>query len=1127
MKNYPLKPGVLRYFGLPPKILLIMKMLIIILTTCLMQVSAASFAQKLTLSKKGATLEQIFAEIRKQTGYFVVYAENKVDKNTRMDVNFNNSDLKDVLDVVSKSQDLVYTFDEKNISLKPKAPTFLERLAERWAAIDITGRVVDEDGNPLAGATVKVKDGKGATMTDAQGRFLIEKVNEGATIVFSYTGYVSKEVTAKQNMGSITLKLSDNPLDQVQIIAYGTTSKRLSTSNVATVTAKEIEQQPVNNPLLALQGRVPGLLVTQNTGLANGAFTVRIQGQNSIGYGSDPLIVVDGVPLAYELFGVGGAGGSSSAGGPLGGGIGLSGNNPINFINPSDIESIVVLKDADATSIYGSRAANGAILITTKKGSPGKIKINLSARQGWGKVGKEVDMLNTRQYLDMRYEAIRNDGLSISDGPNYDLRLWDTTRYTNWQKELIGGTAQYSNINASISGGSNAVQFLVGGTFDRSTTVFPGDFASKTGNIHFNINTNSLNQRFKLSLTGSYAVNSNGVPGQDLTRYALFLAPNAPSLYNDDGSLNWAPNAAGRSTFVNPLAGAAFSAYEYFLKSLTSNAIISYSILPGLVVKSSFGYNNINGNPFFSISANARPPEERSNTSRSSVFSNVDSFSLIAEPQLTFNKVIGNISIDAIVGSTFQKNKGEYNIITAYGFSNDLLIKNLASASSIQGSYDNTIYRYNALFGRMNVVFDQKFVFNLTGRRDGSSRFGENNLFHNFWSLGGAWIFSEEESVEKALSFLSFGKIRGSYGTTGNDQIGDYQYLNAYFTPTSRLPYQNIQGLSTNELKNPYLQWEETRKLMAGIDLGFFKDRLLLDFTYSRNRSSNQLLFYTLPSITGVSGLIQNFPATVQNTSWEFSLSTIPIKIRQFSWNCNLNLTIPRNKVIKFPDIENTSYANPESGVIVGQPLGALPYYQYLGIDPARGNYLLANENQQPVFGFGPQISGRNQIISTQPMFYGGILNTLSYKGFSLDFLFQFIRQKGSKSLYFWNDYAQTGEFTGMFSNQPISVLNRWQKPGDASRIQKYTTASGVPAVSQTNAYFSYDASFVRLKNLSLSWQIPESWLRPARLQNASLYLRGQNLATISRYSGLDPETQSSSALPPLQMWAIGFTVGL
>ncbi|MBO9571872.1 MAG: SusC/RagA family TonB-linked outer membrane protein [Chitinophagaceae bacterium] len=1102
------------------QMLLVVKLVTIFMLAAVMQVSASGTAQTITYSATNVSITKVLSVVEDQTGYAVFYRKQDLKNTAPVSVSLNKADLKTALTILLKDQPLEFQIEENTVFIRPK--TIPEESAPKLEinATPIKGVIRDAEGNPLGGINIVIKGTKRGVVSDAYGNFMID-AKEGEVLIISSVSYAAREIKIGASDAPIIVSLEKNisQLDEVQYIAYGTQTKRYSVGNVSSVKGTDIEKQPVQNPLFALQGRVPGLLVTQNTGLANGAFTVRIQGQNSISKGNDPLIVIDGVPLAVEMF-------KGIAPGPLSAGTDKDGNSPINFINPADIEAIDVLKDADATAIYGSRAANGAILITTKKGKAGKTKASVGLQEGWGKIAHKVDMLNTRQYLDMRYEAIRNDGLTINSSPNYDLLLWDTTRYTDWQKELIGGTARYTNATASISGGSSTMQYLIGGTLCRTTTVFPGNQASKTGAVHFNINGASVNQRFKLSLTGSYFINDNGVPGEDLTRYALFLVPNAPPLYNSDSTLNWAPNASGSSTRDNPMKFTQFNNYDHSAKSLTSNAVISYSIVPGLTASSSFGYNNIQGNTFYGISDNAYPPEARANTARASTFSNTNSFSWIAEPQITFTRARGKTFINALVGSTFQKSFGEYTFINARGFVNDLLIRDLLSATFIDGGYGNTIYRYNALFGRINLIHDKKYIVNLTARRDGSSRFGENNLFNNFWSAAAGWVFTEEKNIGKALHFLSFGKLRASYGTTGNDGIGDYLYLNKYSGTFSDITYQGTMGLWTNEIANPYLQWEETNKLMAGVDLGFFGDRAIFNLTFSRNRSSNQLLGYPLSSITGVTGFTQNLPAIVQNTSWEFSLMTNNIKDKNLIWTTNINLTVPRNKVISFPGIEETSYGSGRGGVIVGQPLGIMPYYHYLGVDPGSGRYLLANENKQPVFAFGDQVGGRDILISTQPDFYGGLVNTISYRGFSLDFLFEFRRQKGLKALYFWNESDLPGAILfGELSNQPVTVLNRWQSPGNAKPIQRFTTAFGAPSVTQTDAYYSWDASYIRLKNVSLSWQIPTNWSEKMHLQSGTVYFRGQNLATISQYTGLDPETQNSKTLPPLQLWTTGITI--
>ncbi|NII27767.1 SusC/RagA family TonB-linked outer membrane protein [Pseudoflavitalea sp. X16] len=1080
-------------------------------------------SQVVSLSFKEAPLQKVFAEIRKQTGYSFAYFETDLARAKLVNVNITNARVQDALRTIFQDQPLTYTIIEKVVVVKQK--TVEKKINQEQSSpppflpIEVRGRVLNEREDPVAGVTVQVKGTKTGTATDGEGEFFLKNVESNATLVLTGVNIepVEKPINGQRNL-DLRVKGRSSKLDEVQVIAYGRTSQRFSTGNVTTIKAEDIEKQPVSNPLFALQGRVPGLLVTQNTGLANGAFKVRIQGQNSITTSNNsPLIVVDGVPLSNDLL-------ISLLAGPLA--VGTTpesrGNNPVGFINPGDIESIDVLKDADATAIYGSRAANGAVLITTKRGKAGKTKVTVGVQQGWSKVTRKLDLLNTRQYLDMRYEAIRNDGLTIGNTAAYtDLVLWDTTRYTDWQEALIGGTANYTNISTSVSGGSPTTQYLVGGTYNKQTTVFPGAMASKSGTLHFTINTASTNQKFKLSLTGNYTVNDNGIPGADLTSIALQLAPNAPPLYNADGTLNWALNAAGNATWENPLINSFYRDYEHVSKQLLSNAQLSYTILPGLLIKSSLGYNSTLVNSFYGSTAEAVSPANRRNTARSSIFGNSTATTWLIEPQLTYNKKWGKGILDVLAGTTLQKTVNDIQTISASGFSSDLLLKDISSALDVTSDYRQSIYLYSALFGRINLNWDNRYVINVAARRDGSSRFGANNLFNNFWSVGAAWIFTEEKGIKELLPMLSFGKIRASYGTTGSDGIGDYLFLSRYASTTSGIPYQEVSGLQSTGLENPYIQWEEVRKLQGGIDLVFFNDRILLNATFARNRSSNQLVNYALPAIAGRTSVRINLPALIQNTSWEFSLSATPLKTSKITWTSSLNLTIPRNKLIEFPGIENTSYATGTSGVIIGQPLGATYYFHYLGVDPLTGRYLFADQKGNPVVV--PSGQALSVLLSFQPQYYGGWMNTITYKRLSLDFLFQFIRQLGNNSFYL-GPGAIPGNFSVGLGNQSVSVLNRWQKPGDNAPIGRYSTSSFAKTISLSDAGYSYDASYIRLKNVSLSWQLPPGLLKKVSLQSGVLYFRGQNLATITHYTGLDPESQGTS-LPPLQVWTLGFNV--
>jgi hypothetical protein len=563
---------------------------------------------------------------------------------------------------------------------------------------------------------------------------------------------------------------------------------------------------------------------------------------------------------------------------------------------------------------------------------------------------------------------------------------------------------------------------------------------------------------------------------------------------------------------------------------------INYTILPGLTLSSNFGYNNLQTELFQGYKLEINAPERRSTAQRRATFGDRAISSWIIEPQLQFEKNFGKGRLDALVGSTVQNSRSKFLMVQASGQPTNELLHSLAAATSISagasGNDLDRITRFNGLFGRLGYNWDKKYLINLTGRRDGSSKFGEENRFHNFWSVGAGWIFSEEKWFHKALPFLSFGKLRASYGTTGNDQISDYSYLSLYNIVTTDILYQGTTSFDVAGLSNPFLQWEETRKMQGGIDLSAFNERIALGVTYARNRSSNQLIFYSIPDLTGFPGFIKNFPATIQNTSWEFSLNTVNIKGKNLGWTTNINLTIPENKVVSFPGIELTSFATGRNGVIVGEPIGIQKKYRYGGVDPTTGSYFLFDSTGKAI---DPNVDfsslKQSTKISLLPKFYGGISNTISYKGFQLDFLFQFVYQMGSTDLFYYNGVTVPGRFGAGSSNQPVRIVdNHWQKPGDVATVGKFTTGGMTiwPSSNFSDAGYSYSAgSYVRLKNASLSWQLPDAWSKKAHLQTARIYFRGQNLATITGYKGLDPETRSISTLPPLQMWTVGAKIEL
>lgn len=1075
---------------------------------------------RISLSYNNIPLFGLFRDIEKQTGLIISYSNDEIDLNRKISIQAKQILLKDAFKRIFYATNYNFLFRKGSIVIFKTENFRKENNLVNKDLVDslltISGKVINEKGAPISGASVVIKGTTKGTNTEKDGFFIIRGVSKKAIIVVSSIGYLKKEIFVSDKFVSETVILNEyiEKLDEAIVIAYDITSHRKDPGGVSTIKASDIEKKPITNLLLALQGEIPGVTVEQATGIANAGIKVRIRGQNSLTNGSDPLYVIDGVPYISQLLPtVGGAIVLGSSEGAYG--------NPLSFLNPSDIESISVLKDADATSIYGSRAANGAILITTKKGKPGKVKINLSVQKGNADLARKVRLLNAKEYLEMRHEAKINDEAPIL-ATDYDINgTWDTTRSTDWQKELLGKSAQYTDAQVSFSGGSPTTQFLIGGGYHYETSVIPGEFGNRKGSAIFNINNISPNQKFKVQFSGSYMFDNNNIPGRDLTSLAMTIAPVAPKLYNN-GALNWATLSSGSSSWNNPLSSLLNKTYIK-TSNLIGGLMLNYKIISGLEIKTNLGYTNLQSKGLSLYPLSAIIPENRVYNTALNDMDNGNINSWVIEPQLTYDRNLANGQLNILVGSTVQQSNASRSETYAYGANSDIVLPDLGAAVDIYGLSNVSVYKYNALFSRVSYTLKEKYIINLAGRRDGSSRFGRENRFHDFWSIAGAWIFSDEV-LFKNIPFLKFGKLRGSYGTSGNDQIGDYKYLNTYNQQFVETPYQSSIGLIASGLPNPYLQWEETKKLQIGLDLGFLEgQKMLLDVNYYLNRSSNQLLGYTLPITTGFSSIVKNFPATLQNSGWEISLNSTNIRSKNFSWTTNFNITIPQNKLISFPNLASSSYA---SSYVIGKSYNILKVYDYAGVDSKTGLYqfkdIHGNYTSNPDF-----TTDRTVLMNTLPRLFGGLQNSFKYKSLQLDLLFQFVKQEGQ------DNFSVLGRKPGYFSgqdnlgNQPISVLNRWKKVGDESIIQKfssrYSSNVNIPYSRAGNSDLPFsDASFIRLKNVSVSWQFPKKWCDRVKFENCKFYMHGQNVLTFTHFKGLDPETKSSIVLPPLRVWTIG-----
>lgn len=1103
-KIYTKEPGMpIRYTS---KLLLIMRLTTLLLIMTLLQVSAASVAQKVSLNKTNASLKSVLRDIRKQSGYDFIVTESVLAIAKPVSINIKETDVRDALNQLFANQELTYSIYKTTITIKQTQPTTFERVMRAFEAIDITGQVVGEDGLPLAGATVIVKGGSNSTITDISGHFSLRKVDKDAFLTITFIGYEKKDIKVQSDLGIITLKASQSKLDEVQVIAYGTTTKLLNIGSIGTVKAAEIGQQIVQNPLSALQGRVAGTIVTQTDGLTGSSVKINIRNAGSLanGSGTNPLFVIDGVPFgitdASSSSGISGSNlnsyGLASAAGAL---------SPFSFLNPDDIDRIDVLKDADATAIYGSRGANGVILITTKKAKSGDTKVSFNFYQGIGKVPKFLDLLNTQQYLDLRHDAFKNDGLTPSAGANPDLSTWGSTSYTDWQRKYLGGTANYTDGQFSIGGGNKLTRFLFGTSYHRETTVYPGSNQDQKITGRINLNHNSSDNKFSLNLNASYAYDQSNLIAKDLS--TLYnLPPNMP-IYNSDGSLYWDPTR----TFSNPEA---YLNQPYLGKdnTLLSNLDLGYEVITGLKVKTSIGFTNVNFNQSQQLPAVTQNP--LNSPTNNANFAYLSQSSINIEPQITYDRKISKGDLSLLAGGTILRSLNQVQSWAATNYPNAALMTTPAGAANYSlSTAQYTLYKYLSFFGRTTYNWEEKYLFNATFRRDGSSRFGEGHRFGNFGSIGTAWVFSNENWLKTDSRLFSFGKLKANYGITGNDQFGDYLFQGKYTSITGNSGYQGNAAIYPSSLPNPDLHWQNIKKLDFGLELGFLSDRIHFNSSYYINKSDNDVNNLSLPLTTGFSSYFGNLPVLVQSKGVELELNTLNLKGTNFNWSTSINLTFSSNKILSF----DPSYFFATT-TLVNYPSDQILKYDYLYLNPQTG---------VPVYYSATSATGtttlpnsttdRTKVLSLLPTVYGGMNNQLSYKNWSFNFFIRYSKQDGP--LY---PITQPGIFSS--GNFPTYVLNRWKNPGDQTSVPKASTLSTLYSSYYGNSDAIYgDNSYLKLQNINLSYTVPIEIKKRIRMSDLKIYLQGQNIYTWTKNKTVyDPSNGVGTAYPILRVISIG-----
>jgi TonB-linked SusC/RagA family outer membrane protein len=1005
---------------------------------------------------------------------------------------------------------------------------FAGLLAATAQDMQVNGTVKDAQGEPLPGVSVKLQGTTKATSTTAKGTFTISTPATGI-LIFRSIGFITKEqaVNNRQQI-NITLEADNTNLDELVVVGYGSVRKSDLTGSVASISSKEIKATPVASLTQAIQGRAAGVRVSQSSNAPGGGMNIRIRGGNSIQGGNEPLYVIDGYPLYNE-------------------------NGP--GINPNDVESMEILKDASAAAIYGSRGANGVIIITTKRGKEGLNRIQFESYYGIQTLRKKLDLLDASQLATLVNDGIANVNGDNIGKPGYpkpltytDAQIAAMGKGTDWQDEIFR-SAPIQSYQLTFSGGNDKTQYAVAGNyFSQGGIVANSDF--NRGSVRVNLDQ-QLSSKFKFSnsltvtnsKSNSVATDGDGGGNGGVVYGALFFSPTVP-VYDAQGDYTM-NNRPGALLISNPLALAKERTNIELKTRLLGNTSLEYKIIEGLTLKTMFGANMAFNKTNFYL---PRTVYSGLATNGRAEITNSRYFEWLNENTLTYKKVISkNHSFNFLVGYTFQNANFEDVKASAQNFASDIQKYNNMGAAqqtnpNTSNAYDWSLRSY---LGRINYDLDSKYLFTLSGRYDGSSRFGDGKKYSFFPSGSAAWRLSSEPFMRK-LTAVSDLKFRASYGLTGNQEIGQYQSLGALQTDGYNFGNVIVIGYAPNRIANPNLKWETTAQLNFGLDLGLFKNRITITTDWYQKKTKDLLYNVSLPITSGFSTSLQNI-GKVKNEGFEFAVNTVNLN-GAFQWNTNFNISFNKNKILDLGAVTDDIPSGGASGHLqlgnsgilrAGQPIGVFyglvtdGIFQNAAEVAASGqkNARPGERRYKDINGDGVVNSSDRVILGhAQPDYTFGFTNNFSYKGFDLSIFIQGVQ---GNSIFNLNKYEMES-MTGV-SNQSASVLDRWT-PANPSNDMPRASSAGSPY--QVTSHQVEDGSYIRLKNVQLGYNFSPALLKRVRLSNVKVYISGQNLLTKTKYSGYDPEVSrfgqdnlsqgiDYGSYPSSKIFLVGINIGL
>lgn len=941
----------------------------------------------------------------------------------------------------------------------------------------ITGTVTSaEDGQPVAGATVMIKGTTTGISTDINGKYQISAA-PGAVLEFRFLGMTTKEVTVgTSTVVDVALEYELTGVDEVVVVGYGSAIKRTVSGAITKVDTKGLSEMPTASFESAIQGKTAGVFIEQASGKLGEAVKMRIRGSSSVSANNQPLYVVDGVPITTESL-------SNVNNQPV---------SPLADLAMSDVESIQVLKDASAAAIYGSRASNGVVIITTKRGKSGATKFNIDYTTGISEPSNLVKWLNADQYIELMNESMDNvsdgDGLVWGWLPKEDIwdifvPGWNEGYDTDWQKEAFQkGTL--NRINVSGSGGNESTTYYTGISYDHTKGILRGNNMTKfSGRLNLDQKaTEKLNFGLQMNLirTEMDRVENDNAFATPLQLVAQ--APVTPVYDPETGELN--TNTIYYNGLISLRDG--FNNQTSF-RSL-ANAYGSYKILKNLTFRSEFGTDIMDlreKNFWGRLTIGAGPAGEAQNRSVRVVNYNWENY-------FTFAKTFDAHDINVVAGMSYQESNTTGSDVQGKGFPTDDF-NNIANAAeaTVFSSWDEA-HSYLSYFARANYKLSDKYLFSVSGRVDGSSRFGVDNRYGFFPAVSAGWILSEEDFMSGIKNTLSYLKLRASYGITGNSGIPDYAHLALY----TGVNYAGRNALQPTQLQSRELGWENTAQTDIGIDFGFFKNRLSGELDFYYKKTTDLLLYRTLPSTSGFEGVWSNI-GELENKGIEFALHSNNF-VGDFKWTTDFNIAFNRNKILNINGPEITP--NGINYVIEGQPIGVFKMRKYAGVDPDNGDaiYYINDTSNEATSNYN--LAGDLIVGSPNPDFTGGFNNSMEYKGFDLNILMSFVY--GNDVFNGGGRYqSANGDW---FDNQTVDQMNRWQNPGDITDVPQARLGES-NGTNNSSRYLS-DASYLRIRNVNFGYNFPASVLRKARLSAMRIYLGVQNLYTFTNYKGWDPE---------------------